>query len=74
VFFLSGSHPTRCDLLPQALSGWLASQAGNFPLALAMKGKMNLDQVDLLTLANYKGVMPYSVARPILPPKTSFFG
>jgi hypothetical protein len=39
-----------------------------------MKGKMNLDQVDLLTLANYKGVMPYSVARPILPPKTSFFG
>ncbi len=45
----------------QALSGWLAPQAGNLPLAVAMQGKMIRDQVCLLTLADNNEGMPYPV-------------
>lgn len=55
---------TRMD--PEAfaprLNGWLQSQAGTLPQALALDGKMIRDHIGLLTLAQHEDGAPQAVA------------
>ena len=55
---------TRMD--PEAfatrLNGWLQSQAGRLPAALALDGKMIRDHIGLLTLAQHEDGAPQAVA------------
>jgi hypothetical protein len=44
----------------EKLSVWLAAQADNLPLTLAMNRKMIRDQVGLLTLADHEDGTPYT--------------